>query len=396
MWLYILFLHIAALFNAKARKLVDGEKKALDCLTENIDKNARYIWFHAASVGEFEQARPIIEKIKEEGQNTKYKVLLTFFSPSGYELRKNYKGADLVCYLPFATRHNAKRFLDIVKPVEAVFVKYEFWPAYLKELKHRDIPTYIIAAVFRQKQLFFKWYGYWYRRLLHCFTTLFVQDDASKQLLADYGINNVIVAGDPRFDRVAEIAKQSKEDAVLEAFSPQIIAGSTWQPDEKLLLRFFREHKDLRLMIVPHELDKNHLNSLKKELGNEMIFYTEATIDNVKLCRCLVLNTMGMLSSAYRYGKIAYIGGGFGVGIHNTLEAAVYGMPVVFGPSYRKFREAKDLISCGGGFSVCNYEELKKVFDTLLVDCQSAGKQAGDYVAAHSGATERILESIII
>ncbi len=395
MWLYILFLKIAALFNTKARKLVDGEKRALDYLAKNADKDAEYIWFHAASVGEFEQARPIIEKIKSDEKGAKYKVLLTFFSPSGYELRKNYKEADLVCYLPFATRRNAGRFLDIVQPAKAVFVKYEYWPAYLKELKRRKTATYIIAAIFRRGQLFFKPYGVWYRRLLKCFDTLFVQDQESKDLLGKYNINNAVVAGDPRFDRVVEIAGHAREDAVLEAFNPDIIAGSTWPQDEKLLLRFFREHKALRLMIVPHELDKNHLDNLKNEMGNEMIFYTDATAENIKHHRCLVLNTMGMLSSAYRYGRIAYVGGGFGVGIHNTLEAAVYGMPVVFGPNYNKFREARELILCGGGFSVGDYEELKSVFNMLIADSQFAGKQAGDYVAAHCGAAQKIFDDLI-
>jgi len=401
MWLYILLLKIASLFNRKARLLVDGEKQSLRYLQQQIDKSCSYVWFHAASVGEFEQARPIIERLRSEieRQGRNEKILLTFFSPSGYEMRKNYNGADMVAYLPFATRRNAKRFLDIVQPVKAIFVKYEFWPAYLKELKKRDIQTYIISAIFRPQQLFFRWYGHWYRNLLKCFTTIFVQDQSSKSLLNQYDICNVIVAGDTRFDRVVQIAKSSHSDSILETFAshserPILIAGSTWQPDEDLLIKYFLSHNNLRLIIVPHELDAAHLNRLRHRLGNNAVFYTEATLDSLNDCRCLVLDTMGLLSSAYRYGQIAYIGGGFGVGIHNTLEAAVYAMPVVFGPNYKKFREACDLIDCNGGFSVADYAELEQVLNMLLLDNVEAGVNAGNYVKNNCGATPIIMKGI--
>lgn len=401
MWLYILLLKIASLFNRKARLLVDGEKQSLRYLQQQIDKSCSYVWFHAASVGEFEQARPIIERLRSEieRQGRNEKILLTFFSPSGYEMRKNYNGADMVAYLPFATRRNAKRFLDIVRPTKAIFVKYEFWPAYLNELKKRDIQTYIISAIFRPQQLFFRWYGRWYRNLLKCFTTIFVQDQSSKSLLNQYDICNVIVAGDTRFDRVVQIAKSSHSDSILETFAspserPILIAGSTWQPDEDLLIMYFLSHNNMRLIIVPHELDAAHLNRLRHQLGNKAVFYTEATLDSLNDCRCLVLDTMGLLSSAYRYGQIAYVGGGFGVGIHNTLEAAVYAMPVVFGPNYKKFREACDLIDCKGGFSVADYAELAQVLDTLLLDNVEAGVNAGNYVKSNCGATPIIMQGI--
>lgn len=397
MWLYVLLVRIAALFNAKARKLAEGERKALTFLSEKIDWNCNYIWFHAASVGEFEQARPVIERLRSDlvkSGDVRTKILLTFFSPSGYELRKNYEGADLVCYLPFATRRNVRRFLDIVRPAKAVFVKYEYWPAYLHELKRRGISTYIISAIFRPSQLFFKWYGVWYRKLLDCFTTLFVQDSESDVLLGQYGIHNVVVAGDTRFDRVVQIAQQAKENQLIAAFRPDLICGSTWQPDENLLIKYFHENGSIRMLVVPHELDKSHLDRLRQELGEEAVFYTEATEQRVISSRCLVLDTIGMLSSAYRYGRVAYIGGGFGVGIHNTLEAATYSMPVVFGPNYHKFREACDLIDCGGGFSVGNYEELKNILDRLLADSKVAGEKAGKYVNSHRGATDIIYNRI--
>ena len=397
MWLYVLLVRIAALFNAKARKLAEGERKALTFLSEKIDKDCNYIWFHAASVGEFEQARPVIERLRSDlvkSGDVRTKILLTFFSPSGYELRKNYEGADIVSYLPFATRRNVRRFLDIVRPAKAVFVKYEYWPAYLHELKRRGISTYIISAIFRPSQLFFKWYGVWYRKLLDCFTTLFVQDSESDVLLGQYGIHNVVVAGDTRFDRVTQIAQQAKENQLIAAFRPDLICGSTWQPDENLLIKYFHERGSIRMLVVPHELDKSHLDRLRQELGEEAVFYTEATEHRVISSRCLVLDTIGMLSSAYRYGRAAYIGGGFGVGIHNTLEAATYSMPVVFGPNYHKFREACDLIDCGGGFSVGNYEELKNILDRLLADSKVAGEKAGKYVNSHRGATDIIYNRI--
>ncbi len=399
MWLYILLLKIASLFNRKARLLVEGEKKSLDYLQQQIDNDCDYVWFHAASVGEFEQARPIIERLRADMQSSgrNEKILLTFFSPSGYEMRKNYRGADIVAYLPFATRHNAKRFLDIVNPRKAIFVKYEFWPAYLKQLKKRDIPTFIISAIFQPNQLFFRWYGGWYRKLLKCFTTLFVQDEDSRLLLDRYGISNVIVAGDTRFDRVAQIARGNGGNSVLETFvrqndsKPVLIAGSTWQPDDDLLAKYFRQHADMRLIIVPHELDKAHLDRLKQQFGDDAIFYTRTKATDVSRYRCLVVDTMGLLSSAYRYGQVAYVGGGFGVGIHNTLEAAVYALPVVFGPNYKKFREARDLIKCGGGFSVSDYDSFEQQMNQLLANPHEAGEKAGSYVASNCGATDKIL-----
>ncbi|MBQ0137082.1 MAG: 3-deoxy-D-manno-octulosonic acid transferase [Bacteroidales bacterium] len=368
-------------------------------------KGERWIWFHVSSVGEFEQARPILEQLRATGNP--YKVLLTFFSPSGYEMRKNYNQVDKVTYLPFATRKNVRRFLDTVQPAMAIFVKYEFWPAYLKQLKKFEIPTYIIAAIFRETQLFFKPWGGWYRRLLHCFTKLYVQDEASKDLLARYGITNVSVAGDTRFDRVTRIAKEAKEIELAQLFcnyvdsldpQPQkkkiIVAGSSWPQDEELLARYLQERDDVRLILVPHEIHEEHLHGIFQQFQGQLVRFTRATYNNIGQTRVLLLDTMGMLSSIYRYADVAYIGGGFGEGIHNTLEAAVWGVPVLFGPKFHKFREAKGLLAAGASFSVTDYESFKQHMDEALDHAETMGKAAKDYVNSELGATEKIYNEI--
>lgn len=388
---------LAALFNRKARMLSCGEKQALDHIASRIENGERYIWFHAASVGEFEQGRPIMEKIKQE--HPQCKIILTFFSPSGYELRKNYAGADIVSYLPFATKKKVRKFLDLVNPVKAVFIKYEFWPNYLSELKRRHIPTYIIAAIFRRNQIFFKWYGAAYRRCLYTFEHLFVQDEESRKLLAKYKINDVTVCGDPRFDRVCAIAQEAKNLPIIEQFTygaPTLIAGSTWPVDEDMLIRYVKENNyACKLVLVPHETDKRHLHHIYQALRGRYVRYTEATPRNVEMANCLVVDTVGILSSIYRYGTVAYVGGGFGVGIHNTLEAAVYGMPVVFGPNYHKFREARQLIECRGGFSVKNYKTLKKTLDEAFEHSKEYGENAKNYVQGNKGATDVIYNRIM-
>lgn len=392
--LYFLCVRIAALFNKKARSLSHGERNALNHLKEHILPNERYIWFHAASVGEFEQGRPVIERIRR--QYPEKKILLTFFSPSGYELRKNYAGVDVVAYLPFATKKKVQNFLDVVKPEMAVFVKYEFWPNYLKQLHKRAIPTYLIAGIFRPSQLFFRWYGGAYRKCLTYFTHLFLQDDDSAALLAKHNILNTIVCGDPRFDRVVEIAQEAKDLPILQQFAqgaPVIVAGSTWLPDEELLARYFQENEKVKLVIVPHETDKQHLHAIYHLMHGRYVRYTEATPQNLEFARCLVVDTVGILSSIYRYATVVYVGGGFGVGIHNTLEAAVYGCPVVFGPKYAKFREAYGLIDCQGAYSVKNYKTFKNTMDRLL---QAPNDDASRrYVIENCGATEAIFKAIM-
>lgn len=398
MHLYFWFIRLAALCgHRKAQLLVQGQREVwsrLQAVADSCAKGNKWIWVHVSSVGEFEQARPILERLRAE--HAPYKVLLTFFSPSGYEMRKNYDQVDLVTYLPFATRTNARRFLDLVQPTIALFVKYEFWPAYLKELKQRNSTTYIIAAIFRKSQLFFKPWGGWYRRLLHCFTRLYVQDTDSKELLAHYGITNVVVAGDTRFDRVTRIASESKDIPLAQLFcqGPVIVAGSTWPPDEELLARYMEEREDVRLILVPHEIHEEHLHGIFQRWQGRLVRYTRADERNINQNRTLLLDTMGMLSSIYKYADVAYIGGGFGEGIHNTLEAAVWGVPVLFGPNYHKFREAHGLIQAGAGYSVANYNEFKTAMDEALLHSKQIGQKAQEYVQSELGATEIIYKSL--
>lgn len=409
MYLYFLLIRIAALFgHKKARLLVRGQAQTLKNLTakrsnsdSGLSATAVYqrsglIWIHAASVGEFEQARPLIERLRRE--KPQHKIVVTFFSPSGYEMRKNYAQADGVYYLPFATRTNARRFLDALQPTMAIFVKYEFWPAYLHELKRRNIPTYSISAIFRPGQLFFRPWGKWYLDTLRCFTHIYVQDQASLQLLREGGISRSSIAGDTRFDRMAEVTAHPKQIPVVEQFvggSRQVIvAGSTWPQDEALLARFIDNSLAIKLILVPHEIDDKHLHTIFELFEGRMVRYTRANDVNIRHARVLVVDTMGLLSSIYPYGQVAYIGGGFGVGIHNTIEAAAYGMPVLFGPNYQHFREAKGLIAAGAAESVKNYDELQNALLRALDNHAETGARAAQYVQSELGATDKIYKEI--
>ena len=393
--LYFWILRLAAWFgHRKAKKLVAGQAMAMAAMQEwrATTMGAPVLWIHAASVGEFEQARPIIERLHQELPFRK--ILLTFFSPSGYEVRKDYPLVDKVLYLPFATRRNAKQWLETLKPEMAIMVKYEFWPAYLKALKQNNIPTYLISAIFRPGQLFFRPWGKAYFKLLYTFKHIFVQDQVSANLLQHRGITSVSVAGDTRFDRVVEVRKQAKELPVVEGFvagaERVIVAGSTWPEEEKMFARYLLEHEDVRLVLVPHEIHSDHLHQIFQYFEGRYVRYTEATMASVAKCRVLLVDTIGLLSSIYRYGHVAYIGGGFGVGIHNTLEAAVYGMPVVFGPNWEKFREAHGLIEAGAAISVKNYREFAAALDKAFDEQMAMGQRANDYVQSECGATERI------
>jgi 3-deoxy-D-manno-octulosonic-acid transferase len=391
---------IASFFNRKARRTRLGQWHTNGILREKIDRQAKYIWFHAASLGEFEQGRPIMEAIRR--QYPHYKILLTFFSPSGYEVRKNYDGADVICYLPFDTLFKVKKFICLANPAIAVFIKYEFWYNYLSELRHRRIPTYLVSAVFREEQLFFKWYGRWYLKALKCFDRLFVQDQASAQLLAGVGITNVSVCGDTRFDRVMEVHRQARLLPAVEAFigdgrQPVMVAGSSWPQDEDIIIPYFNEHPEIKLIIAPHEIHREHLMDIESKLKRPYVRMSETERLTVTNKDCLIVDGFGLLSSIYRYGQIAYIGGGFGKGIHNTLEAAVYGIPVLFGPNYQKFREAKEMIAAGGAFSVINENDFKERMDTLIADAefrQRTGSIAADYVRQNSGVTDKILREM--
>ncbi|MBQ4162592.1 MAG: 3-deoxy-D-manno-octulosonic acid transferase [Parabacteroides sp.] len=402
---YAFIVALIAPFHRKARLMRMGQWKTNRILREKIDRNAKYIWFHASSLGEFEQGRPMMEQIK--ANYPEYKILLTFFSPSGYEVRKNYAGADVICYLPFDTPYRVKKFLNLANPVMAVFIKYEFWGNYLGELKKRGIPTYIISAIFRQEQLFFQWFGAPYRKMLHSFTHLFVQDKRSQELLAEYGIRNVTVCGDTRFDRVLDVRNQARDLPQVDRFVKQkqgqksytLIAGSSWPQDEDIFIPYFNNHPEMKLIIAPHEIHQEHLTYIESLLKRPSIRLSEAMQDETLLegTDCLIVDSFGMLSSIYRYGTIAYIGGGFGAGIHNTLEAAVYGIPVLFGPRYQKFKEARDLIKVGGGFSVASKEEFDAKMDELLTYPEvldAVGKSAGEFVSGNAGATQQIMKEV--
>lgn len=397
--LYSLSIQIASLFNSKAKKWVSGRRYIFSRLKEAIPQKIKLIWVHCASLGEFEQGRPLIEKIKTE--KPEYKILLTFFSPSGYEIRKNYELADYVFYLPIDTPGNAKKFINIVDPEVVVFVKYEFWFHFINRLYKQDIPVFCISAIFRKDQLFFKFYGKWYRKMLLKFTHFFVQDERSKSLLERYSINNVTISGDTRFDRVHAIVKQSKGIPLIETFTdnyPVLIAGSSWPADEKLLIEYINETPhNIKLIFAPHEIHEDHIINIEKQLSKKSIRFSNADKNNVKDNDVLIINNIGMLSSLYKYSKVAYIGGGFGKGIHNVLEAATFGQPVIFGPNHKKFKEALDLIEVGGGFCIKNYRQLSTLLDTLFKDStmllQSSTKSK-KYVRSNLGGTQKIFESI--
>lgn len=403
---------IASLFNEKVRKMWRGEREAFKILKQKVDPNAKYIWFHAASLGEFEQGRPLMERIRKD--YPQYKILLTFYSPSGYEVRKNYEGADIICYMPVDTRLNAIRFLRLVRPVMAFFIKYEFWSNFLHILKHRNIPTYSVSSIFREDQVFFKWYGRNYAGVLKCFTRFFVQNEESKRLLEGIGITAVDVVGDTRFDRVLQIKEAAKQLPICEAFRTGVassqsadvphhdfkvfVAGSSWPPDENIFIPFFNEHKDWRLLIAPHVIAEEHLKLILSLIkGKKVVRYTQTTPEEAAEADVLIIDCFGLLSSMYNYGDVAYIGGGFGVGIHNTLEAAVWNMPVIFGPNNKKFQEAQDLLKSGGGFEINTYEDFSGLMSSLMNDetfLKQAGDKAGAFVAHLAGATDKVLVSV--
>lgn len=403
---------IASLFNEKVRKMWRGEREAFKILKQKVDPNAKYIWFHAASLGEFEQGRPLMERIRKD--YPQYKILLTFYSPSGYEVRKNYEGADIICYMPVDTRLNAIRFLRLVRPVMAFFIKYEFWSNFLHILKHRNIPTYSVSSIFREDQVFFKWYGRSYAGVLKCFTRFFVQNEESKRLLEGIGITAVDVVGDTRFDRVLQIKEAAKQLPICEAFRTGVassqsadvphhdfkvfVAGSSWPPDENIFIPFFNEHKDWRLLVAPHVIAEEHLKLILSLIkGKKVVRYTQTTPEEAAEADVLIIDCFGLLSSMYNYGDVAYIGGGFGVGIHNTLEAAVWNMPVIFGPNNKKFQEAQGLLKSGGGFEINTYEDFSGLMSSLMNDeafLKQAGDKAGAFVAHLAGATDKVLASV--
>ncbi len=417
---------IAAIFDHKVRLLWRGQRATFKTLKKKVDPNAKYVWVHAASLGEFEQGRPIIERIRL--QHPEYKILLTFFSPSGYQVRKNYEGADIITYLPIDTVTNARRFLRTIRPVMAFFIKYEFWYNYLHILKHRGVPTYSVSSIFRPDQIFFSWYGRAYSRVLKCFTKFFVQNEESRQLLAKIGITETEIVGDTRFDRVMTIKSLAKQLPIVEAFttphqlprggepavqeaSPRgglegvFVAGSSWPPDEEIFIRYFNEHREWKLIIAPHVIGEDHLQQIISKLSpsgategsRRIVRFTQTTREEAAKADTLIIDCFGLLSSIYNYGDVAYIGGGFGVGIHNTLEAAVWDMPVIFGPNNKKLQEAKGLKACGGGFEIKDYDEFAALMQRFASDesfLKQSGSQAGHFVKDQAGATDKVLASV--
>ena len=447
-YLYLIGVAVYSRFNEKVRKMWCGERDAFRVLRKKVEPGARYVWFHAASLGEFEQGRPLMEEIRRT--HPELKILLTFFSPSGYEVRKNYEGADIICYLPLDTIRNARRFLRLIRPEMAFFIKYEFWYNYLHILKHRGVPTYSVSSIFREGQVFFRWYGRQYGRVLKCFTWFYVQNEKSRELLRSIGIENTSVVGDTRFDRVLQIKEANEAKVKAPLSSPEgdtidkflhskaierlrvgdgtsgmapsgavggackvFVAGSSWPPDEEIFIRYFREHPEWKLIIAPHVIGEDHLQQIEKLLGNrKAVRYTQAekgnhsAADNQSAAnsqfsnlnsQILIIDCFGLLSSIYRYADVTYVGGGFGVGIHNVLEAAVWGKPVIFGPNNKKFQEAQGLKACGSGFEINSYEDFCRVMDGFANNPQSltlTGRQAGEFVESQAGATKQILHDV--
>ena len=397
-YIYIALIRLAALFgHRKAKQMLEGHSEIFPALKEKIKDGTNYIWFHASSLGEFEQGRPMIEKFRAE--HPEYRVVLTFFSPSGYRSARNYQQADVVCYLPFDTPCNVKRFLDLVNPKMVFFVKYEFWLNFLFALKKRAIPTYSVSSIFREEQAFFHWWGAYYRRVLRCFTHLFVQNEKSKELLASIGIKEVSVVGDTRFDRVSKISEQAHLLPLVEAFveggNKIFIAGSSWGPDEDVYAPYFNNHTGWKLIIASHEVNEERIKSIQESIRGNCVRYTQASMDDVRTAKCLIIDCFGLLSSIYRYGDVAYVGGGFGVGIHNILEAAVYGIPVFFGPNNKKFQEAQQLKACGGGIEIISREDFEQKMTLIDNDAEAAeraGEAAGSYVSQNAGASAKIFK----
>ena len=397
-YLMALGVRVAALFKEKLRKMVQGHRATWQMLRALGGKDT-YVWFHAASLGEFEQGRPLMERLRRE--HPEKKILLTFFSPSGYEVRKNYDGADLVCYLPFDTPLNARRFVKLARPEAAFFIKYEFWRNYIEVLYKRGIPCYSVSSIFRENQIFFRPYGRGYARCLSRMTHLFVQNETSRRLLEGIGVTNVDVVGDTRFDRVLDIRNAAKPLPLVERFAgcwKVLVAGSSWPQDEEIIIPYFNKHPNLKLVLAPHVVSEEHLQAIERQLARPALRYSKATPKAVAEADCLIIDCYGLLSSIYRYASMAYVGGGFGVGIHNVPEAAVYGIPVIIGPNNKKFREAQALLRRGGCKEIAGAADFEQLMDAWLSDKEAlatAGKAAGSYIADNAGAADRIFSKTL-
>ena len=396
-YLYMICAHIVSFFSKKVKLMTQGQRNTWRILRKEVG-NDSYVWFHAASLGEFEQGRPLMERLRRE--HPEKKILLTFFSPSGYEVRKNYDGADIVCYLPFDTPLNARKFIRLAHPEAAFFIKYEFWRNYIDVLYHHNIPVYSVSSIFRENQIFFRWYGRKYARCLNRIAHFFVQNEKSRELLSTIGVTNVTIVGDTRFDRVIDIMNAAKPLPLVEKFAQNtrmFVAGSSWQPDEDIIIPYFNAHPELKIVLAPHVVSEDHLREIESKLKRPFVRYTEATEENVAKADCLIINCYGLLSSIYRYAEVAYVGGGFGVGIHNVPEAAVYGVPVIIGPNNKKFQEAQFLLKNGGCREIHNADDFNGLMDLFLTDAaalQKSGKASGEYIAQNSGAADIIFKHI--
>ena len=398
---YGLLIRLISPFNKKANLWISGRKDFFKKLELSFKKNETIIWFHCASLGEFEQARPLLESLKN--QYSGIKILITFFSPSGYEARKNYKEADYIFYLPLDTKQNAEKFIKIVNPKIVFFIKYEFWFHYLNTLNQKKTPTFLVSANFRATQLFFHWYGISFHRILNLFTHIFVQNKTSLELLNSININTATICGDTRFDRVYTISQEVKKIPLLDAFKQNcklFIVGSSWPFDEELLIKLINEKtfpENFKIIIVPHEPREKDIQKILKHCQVKTLRFSNANEKNIADSKVLIIDSIGLLSSLYQYADIAYVGGGFGKGIHNILEPATFGMPIVFGPNYKKFAEAMDLVKLGGAFSISSYKELKDNISFLLSDdmvIKIASEISGNYVRMNKGATEKITRTL--
>jgi 3-deoxy-D-manno-octulosonic-acid transferase len=396
--IYTALAQLISPFNSKARLYVKGRIGWYKNLAEKISPGDKYIWIHCASLGEFEQGRPVIEKVKKDMPD--YKIILTFFSPSGYEIQKNYQLADIICYLPYDTTDNAGKFISLVDPVLVIFVKYEFWYNFISGLKNKNIPLYLISGIFRKEQIFFRWYGSFFRKILKMFSRIFVQDTRSLDLLRSIGIENVSLAGDTRFDRVIQIAGNAIDIFQIERFRGEerlFLAGSSWKQDEEIISQYINRHPDkMKWVFAPHEIDISNIERLEKLIRVRHVRFSQFS-EECTDARVMIIDNIGMLSSAYRYADIAAVGGGFGKGIHNILEPACWGMPVLFGPNHEKFREAEELVSAGGAKSFDSYDSFSDTLELLLgnkILYSEASETARKYVRENAGATDKILKEI--
>tara|TARA_B110000238_G_scaffold112329_1_gene121999 strand:+ start:347 stop:1588 length:1242 start_codon:yes stop_codon:yes gene_type:complete len=395
-----LFLQIIALFNKKIKLFVDGRKETFQKLSNTISNTDKVVWIHCASLGEFEQGRPIIEKIRKTYTN--HKIVLTFFSPSGYEVRKNYSEVDVVCYLPLDTKLNARKFIDLVRPEIAIFVKYEFWPNILNELKSRKVTTILVSGIFRIDQVFFKPIGSWMRKSLQTFSHFFVQDENSEKLLNSIGIHNVRVSGDTRFDRVHEIPLQDNTLNFIQEFKQDqltFVAGSTWEEDEELIVDYINNKASAseKFIIAPHNINSKEIKELQKAINKKTVLFSEKENQNLKDAHVFIIDTIGILTKIYSYADIAYVGGGFETGLHNILEPATFGVPIIIGPKYDKFREAVGLVNEGGCFVVYNKEEFNDQLKELFTDADDRtkkGKITKKFISQNIGATKIVLDYI--